>query len=431
MNQTHTLATVCTQLGCGGEAQPAFTVSGTNYCYTYPPRCQPSQAQTCMCTVIGCGGAEAAAGAAQPGPIGPTGFQGCFPPTHIPGCGYTQTWGHCPTHLPGCGYTQIWGHCPPLLSAPPCPSVACNFPGGGGGQEFAAAQGNVSTPPNCPTVQQCPHTWNCPQQGGGPIENMPIPTRWAGCPTQPITQCWCPPQGHFVSAPPNCPTVQQCPPTWNCGPQEAQPLSAPPCPTVQQCHPTWNCPPLSAPPCPTVQQCHPQITVISAPPCPTVQQCPHTWNCPRPIFSAPPNCPTVQECPPTWNCGGGGGGQVGAAMAQPLSAPPHCPTVQQCPPTWHCPPPLSAPPHCPTVQQCASAVDACPTRICGGVGAAAPQAAAVPTLPTPPCTQLCPTTGCPTIGPCTHLCSPTGGIPCTTLCPTMPSVSPTCSNPCQ
>ena len=283
-----TLATLCTHPGhCPPHTQsfvcPPITARTLATLCTHPGHCPPhTQSFVCpqntaatVCTQLGC-----------PQTITcPTRF-GC--PTQL-GCPVTVT---CPTRF-GCP-TQLG--CPNTISCPPH--------GGGGGLLAQAQMANPSIETVCTQAPPCVgHTgWQaCGQeQQVGNIGH----TGWQGC--------------HLMSAPPNCPTVQQCP----------HPLSAPPnCPTVQQCHQVgitgWQG-------CGQEQQggnightgwqgCH----LLSAPPnCPTVQQCP-------PPLSAPPHCPTVQEC-------------LGAV--HPVSVPPHCPTVAPM-----CPPLLSQPGRCPTV----------------------------------------------------------------------------------
>ncbi|MDF1695976.1 MAG: hypothetical protein P1U56_09100 [Saprospiraceae bacterium] len=237
----------------------------------------------------------------------------------------------------------------------------------------------VSAPPNCPTVQQCPPTWNC---GGAQAQTFTATTTvqtanthcficppqtvaqaqavggvgqsviYINCPTQhgPATVCVTAPVNTLYSAPPNCPTVQQCPPTWNCA---TQPQAAG---TIGQSAIILNCPTQHGPA--TVCGTGPVNTLYSAPPnCPTVQQCPPTWNCgtqPQAqitLLSAPAVCPTIHThcyiCPPGDTAQAQTAGTIGHSVIRL-----NCPT-QHGPATVCTPQPqalLTAPPNCGGIQ---------------------------------------------------------------------------------
>ncbi|HEY3571709.1 MAG TPA: hypothetical protein VGP73_27525 [Thermoanaerobaculia bacterium] len=346
------------------------------------------------------------------------------PATSIPGCGYTQTWGLCPTHPPKC-QVSVDIPCIPPTETPQCFQ--------GGVAPFAAAQGPgalrsalIQCPPAmsvavpCPTpLYGCPpqtqHRLLCPSQvvvctvfgpgcpGLHAAEAAPgaaravataliqcnpsavdaCPTR-LGCQTQPptaITACTqlgpsCPSLGIACTLMgPECPTY--------CGPD---------CQTRQEGCTKVNCT-HAGPLCPTghfeCTQSGPQCP-SGGPVCPTVHSgCTvttvklHCQIAAQPqAFRAAPIGPTIQagaQCPtqPSGDCTFFGCQPTPATVCtqireQCITQPSGDCTFFGCPPT-----PATV---CTQTFQCGpSAVDACPTRLCG-VGQQFFRAAGRPTV---------------------------------------------------
>jgi hypothetical protein len=361
----------------------------------------------------GGGGGEGAGGSAE---------RAAVPATSIPGCGYTRTWGLCATLPPKCNVSV---DIPCITHDNACgvtrnPACLANANAAGGGFGFRAA-------------------------APGPI--IPINTQLPSC---------------NVSLPDACPSLKECitqqptaiPPCTHAGPHCPQHTPATTCTQIG-----LHCPTSCGPDCQSQQvNCtqmgeicltHPVECTQSGPKCPSVGA-----PCPTPECTIPPGCPNTQvgpACPtPTppvcWQpaqafravgpigpsaflgCTQGGaqcptvpsgdctffGGCTQLAPC-PTHHGHHCPTPQfEC--TMFC---THGGPGCPPLTQtiqCGgnpSAVDACPTRLCGGgqqfFGAAARGAAGGPIGPTGfhGCTQFqtqCPTIACRenTYYPCTH-----------------------------
>ncbi|MFL6197251.1 MAG: hypothetical protein ACJ75H_23895 [Thermoanaerobaculia bacterium] len=280
--------------------------------------------------------------------------------TMIPGCGYTQTWGLCETKLLGCGTTQV-PKCQVSVQIPCIPKTEMPQHCGnvGGNLNFAAAA--QAGPALSTEVLQCHPSW---------VDACP--TR-IGCETQQVTT--------FCTQPPFCdPTTvpDTCPRTW-CGPE---------CQTQQEGCTKINC--VTQPQgdctffgCPTeVKGCTQAVVCPSiAAPCPT-PDC--TITPPICLGAQPAGAQAFAAAAPG---AAGGGAQITLLtipvwQCTPLPTPAtHC---FICPPRsplpWHCQPSpfpglCPAPsPWCPPITQtwtCGggpSAVDACPTRICGGGG---------------------------------------------------------------
>src|SRR6185436_7335848 len=264
-----------------------------------------------ICNAVAAGG-QPQGGAAPEAQRAAGNDAAAIPPTNIPGCGYTKTWGLCETHLLGCGYTKNWGLCNAQQRQPQ------NF-------AFEAAGAPPQAAPISVTIIVC-----C-----NPSAIDACPTRFQ-CPT-PATQCT---QGGPECAThnsPRCPTHNPC--CTQAGPH---------CPNTNvQLDCTFGCT-LGGPNCPdtgivcvnnpnvAAQQFGApeaagggfQITLLTIP----------VWNCiaptpatrcficppkPSPWFCTPPvsigiAC-TVVQCGP----GGGGGAEAagGAAFNQAAAAP--------------------------------------------------------------------------------------------------------------
>jgi hypothetical protein len=353
------------------------------------------------------------------------------PPTNIPGCGYTQTWGLCETHvgcppqtnIPGCGWTQQWGLCNDT-QAPKCqPSVqipcitVTEMPQrcGGGFDLFAARLGGPGTLTRsgpCVTI-------DCTVAG------EPCRTFEVGglCRTETGPRC---PQ---ITVPLGCPPAPT--PNTQCtvGGPECQTHQAPRCPTHQPCctQTGIHCPPTPATVCTQAGPQCPDVTIgitcTALPP-----QCPD-----RTIGIActvlPPQCPretigfactaVAPQCPPTT--------QSGPQCPTPATMCRVCTNVPQI-----CAAPEAAAVGAPNTaattctqfgHQCLSAVDACPTRLCGGGGGGGGQTAATV------CTQfghqcLSAVDACPT-----RLCGGGGGGGGQTAATVCTQFGPQCPTP--
>jgi len=195
----HTPETTCTQVGpqcptaCGTECQsqqPNCTQVG-EICLTRPVECTHFDPKCpsigIACTVVPpCGvtpvpiclqaerGAQGFAAAAGPGPIGPTGFQGCTQTGNncltIPD-GDCTFFGNCPTpgqaHCPSCGAPQCTVAGP---GCPPTPATVCTQQGPQCPTQFGSG---------CPTDAAIDCTFGCTLAGTG----CPVTTPGAICDT--------------------------------------------------------------------------------------------------------------------------------------------------------------------------------------------------------------------------------------------------------
>ncbi len=389
------------------------------------------------------------------------------PATMIPGCGYTQTWGLCPT-LPQKCQVSVNVPCITQTETPQCRGIDLAAVGGQAAPASQLCATNIACNVTlfCPTrfgphcfphpSPFCPVTLDCPfGQVGTPVINPGqaqagfAAFRAAGPgAVDPGTQAPC-------SAVDTCPTIHGCPtlpPTAMASCTQVGPhcptkatictQSGPQCPTScgADCQSQQvNCTQIGE-----ICLTHPVECTQFGPKCPSVGV-----PCPTPECTIPPACPTPTpfclqpaqafraagpigpsafigctqggpQCPtyPSGDCtffGCPTNPQVG--VAGPIGCTqsgPQCPTHAQ----PHC---TFAGPACPPTPatvctqlgvHCRSAVDACPTRLCGGgqqfFDAAAQGAAAGPIGPTGfhGCTQFqpqCPHVAAGTFGPhCTH-----------------------------
>ena len=324
------------------------------------------------------------------------------PPTNIPGCGYTQTWGLCETHvgcppetnIPGCGWTQQWGLCNDT-QAPKCqPSVQIpcititEMPqrcGGGRLPGFVGAAGAAIAPTGIEcdpsAVDACPTRFRCETRPPTAF-CTPVPEH---CPTHCGRDCQTPqPQCTSINcthAGPQCPeptigiactaVPPQCPPPTQSGPQ---------CPTpATMCKICTNVPQICA---------APEAAAVGAPNTAATTCTQFGHQC----LSAVDACPT-RLC----GGGGGGGGQTAATVCTQFG------------------------------HQCLSAVDACPTRLCAG--GAGQQFAAVRTQSGPQCPT--PATMCFVCTNVPELCGRTAATVCTQSgpeCPTPATMCFVCTN---
>ena len=469
---THTIATVCTQIGC----QPYMSLPGCvphTMWFICPPVNQAGGAQNTtatVCTQIGCQPHISLPGCVYTGICPPpaNGGGGQLQPQHISlgiACAAPVNAGNAPApavasstsfctgavcHAPaqpdaaGPQFNSTQFHsCPPCNAAPAigqaqnllsaytyCPTVApmCPPAYGGGGQAQAQTEtGSWMCPPanggGQAQAQTMPHTY----MPGCPNTNTCSPANAGGYSPQAQAQpqsdaaAWtyrpiCTPRGEatWLSYPPH-----MCPPPANGGGQ-AQAQGFPggtdiKCDTLLPQAPAQNMWPTQ-----------PGFCLLSAPP-----QCPTVWptqpgTC---FFTAPPQCgTTIHIC--TGVDGNNGGSQ---GQPSPLgSAATHCPTVPpMCPATsFNCPPHLlSTPPNCP--RQSANANDG---------GQAQPQAPTTTIFLTHLGHCLSVPTYCPTVAP---MCPPYHGgqgpqpgtlVSAYTQCPTVPpmcqpTAPPTCQQP--
>jgi len=279
--------------------------------------------------------------------------ENALPATHIPGCGYTKSWGVCETHLLGCGFTKDWGHqCPTLV--PDCPTAA---PGCG-----------LSRNPVCTDLPGCGFT-----KPAGVCHPPTPPVLDAAAPWPPtgINSCTlsCGHDAAAVGAPGGggagqpsilCATNIGCTITLFCPTRNVQICyRTPVCPTRFQ----PQCFPVASPFCPVTPGCPfgpggggtpvqqhfaafgaaaPAAAAFTDAPCSAVDTCPS-----RPCFTQPPtalctqipqaNCPTLSPdlCPcttPPENCPTGCG--VNCQTPQPNCTQCNCPTINgpNCPP---------------------------------------------------------------------------------------------------
>jgi hypothetical protein len=282
--------------------------------------------------------------------------------TMIPGCGYTQTWGLCPTLPQKC---QVSVNVPCITQ---CRGIDLAAAGGQAGGASQICATNIG----CNVTLFCP-TGHCAQGGfaafraAGPGPVIPVNT------TLPLCN---------VSVAGACPSaVDACSSQKGC--QTLPPTAIPPCTQVGPlCPPTPvttctqigpHCPTYCGPDCQTKQDGCTQVNCTQAGViCTTVEH-----NCaapaqPQAFRAAAPIGPTAflgctqagVQCPtyPSGDCTFFGGCPPTPATVCTQAAPchthlgPHCPTphfecTMFCTQTFQCGP---------------SAVDACPTRLCGG-----------------------------------------------------------------
>jgi hypothetical protein len=364
-------------------AVPATRIPGCGYTQTWG---------LCETHLLGCG-------FTQRGPQCPTHLLGCGEtkdcPTAVPGCG----WSNNPicTDLPGCGYTRPWGLCqqthPPRCGVSvdiPCitQDLACRAGVPGGGGQFAAFGAAAAGPGGRVVASQ---TVEC-----NPSIIDACPTR--GCQTQqPTALCTqipdaCP----FTNIPERCPVT-------SCGPAcQTQQLHC----TLVNCVATkqQECTQAGTQ-CTQFVGCATNVQVV----CLTAGA--RAFAAAGPIgpigpsafvgcTQSGPQCVTFPagDCTffgcPTIGARAGAAGAIGGCTQSgpqcPTHAQPHCTCAgPACPPTpatvctqfapcrTHQPPCTQQGPRCPTRQfectmfcthvgpGCLSAVDACPTRLCG------------------------------------------------------------------
>jgi len=313
--------------------------SGGPICPTSPPPCPGTNVLCPMTTPeLACARAQAFAAAGPVGPVGPTGYYGCtqFGPQCFTYPNGDCTFFGCPTDAqgraagPGVGCTQSGPQCPthaqPYCTCagpgcPPTPATVCTQSGPQCPSQFGSG---------CPTDLQFDCTFGCTQVG-------------TGCPMTTLELSCARAQAFGVAGPIGSTAVfactQQCPPPPSAGAV---------CPT-----PFHGCPP--PPQTGPLLHCTPACTVFGP-------------GCPPPVFgtAAGPQCQqaggAAQITPltvPVWQC------QLPTPVTRCFICPPHHRTWLP----WQCPLPS---PWCPPITQlfiCGggpSAVDACPTRLCGG-----------------------------------------------------------------
>ena len=339
------------QQGAGAGAGVGQT--GWHYCTWVGPQCHHNTAAT-VCTQLGCNSAVDACPTRICGGGGGEQFAAAAQQGANVGVGQTG-WHYCTWVGPQCHHNTAATVCTQLgcnSAVDACPTRIC---GGGGAEQFGAAQPGAAAAAG----------------GAGGAGGFGV-TAWLDC-TQFGPQC-----GQFFTLfEVRCQVIDP----W-------QTRVGPQCFTVP-------------PQCPR--------TVVGCPP-PTPACPPTPWCPPPPTPLCPPHSRFAVCTQFGPQCGGGGGtilqqqqfvgapAAAGGAAAQPAAGggnpvitlltfpvwqchhsplpwhcPPHSPLPWLCPPhspfLFHCPPqtplcPISVPINCPGP----SAVDACPTRLCGGGG---------------------------------------------------------------
>jgi hypothetical protein len=358
----HTLATVCTfhclpPLTMGGICGPGPVQTVVAHC--------PSALDACPTRLCGGGGGEQvnpqammAGGAAGGGPIGPTGWQGCGQPhISLPGCIHTGT---CPQAEAVTG--------PGSTIATVCTQIGCPHSGVANCSIATVCTqiGCHTAPQHCiPSLSGCPNTTStictaitCPV--GVP------PTDWWSC-------------GHI--------SLPGCVQTGSCGTQQqAGGAQGPigqtgwlgcgqPHISLPGCIHTGTCPQAEAG---GAQGPIGQTGWLGCQPTRLIG-CTGYLGCGQPHISLP-GCIQTGSCPQA-EAGGAQGpiGQTGwLGCGQPGTIGPtgwlHCAHTLATVCTFHCPPPVTMGGICgpgpvqTVVAHCPSALDACPTRLCGGGG---------------------------------------------------------------